>query len=132
MTGFFQRTQPFVMRVIVFALGPDVDEEPIMAVHGRIAEWLALDRDQPFTFFARGFRDQLLGPGAEIGDFPGRQNGDLVAALEASQPHREPKLHARIFIWRHVRPTGAHHRKRVDYEAANVDSGGRGGYQSEW
>ena len=116
------------MRVIVFALGPDVDKEPIMAVHGRVAERLALDRDQPFTFFAGGFRDQLLGPGAEIGDFPGRQNGDLVAALDASQPHREPKLHARIFIWRHVRSTGAHHRKRVGYEAANVNSGGRGGY----
>ena len=71
MTGCLQRSQPVVMRGIVFALGADVDEETILAVKRGIAERFAVDRDQALAFLAGGFRDQLFGPGAEIGDFWG-------------------------------------------------------------
>ena len=102
-----------------------------MAVDRRIAQRLAVDRDQALAFLAGGFRDQLLGPGAEIGDLLRRQDGHLVAAVEAGEPHRQPELHARIFMRRHVRPAGTHHRKRVFDERADVDAGGGGGHQPE-
>ena len=68
MTGILQRRQLVVMRGVVFAFGSDVDEEAVLAVHCGIAHRLAVDRDQALAFLAGGLRDQLLGPGAEIGD----------------------------------------------------------------
>ena len=68
MPGCFQRGQLRVMRRVVFAFGAKVDEEAILAVERGIAERLAVDRDQALAFLAGGFRDQLFGPGAEIGD----------------------------------------------------------------
>ena len=68
MPGRLQRLEPVVMRGVVFALGPDIDEEAVVAVKRGIAERLAVDRDQALAFLAGGFGDQLFGPGAEIGD----------------------------------------------------------------
>ena len=68
MPGCFQRGQLLVMRGVVFAFGADVDEEAILAVERGIAERFAVDRDQALAVLAGGFRDQLFGPGAEIGD----------------------------------------------------------------
>ena len=68
MPGRFQRVEPVVMRGVVFAFGPDIDEEAVVAVERGIAERFAVDRDQALAVLAGGFGDQLLGPGAEIGD----------------------------------------------------------------
>ncbi|OIQ65951.1 hypothetical protein GALL_524860 [mine drainage metagenome] len=68
MSGVFQRGKLPVMRGVVFALGAQVDEEPVVAIECRIAQWFAVDRDQALTVLAGGFGDQLLGPGAEIRD----------------------------------------------------------------
>ena len=68
MPGLFQRGELVVMAAVVFAFGAKVDEEAVVAVDGGIAERLAVDRDQALAVLAGGFRDQLLGPGAEIGD----------------------------------------------------------------
>ena len=59
------------------------------------------------------------------------QDRHLVAAFEAGDAHREPELHAGIFMRRHVRAAGAHHRKRMVDQAAHVDAGGRGRHQPE-
>ena len=55
----------------------------------------------------------------------------LVAALEAGKAHREAELHAGIFMRRHVRPAGAHHRQRMGNQAAHIDAGGGGRHQAE-
>jgi len=68
MAGRLQGLEPRIMRGVVFALGTDIDEETIVAVTSGIAERLAVDRNQALALFAGGFRDQLLGPGAEIGN----------------------------------------------------------------
>ena len=68
MTGGFQRGESLVMRGIVLAFGPDIDEEAVVAVQRGIAERFAVDRNQALAVLAGGFGDQLLGPGAEIGD----------------------------------------------------------------
>jgi len=57
-----------LMRAVAFAFGTKVDEEAIVAVERHIAQRLTVDRDQALTVLAGGFRDQLFGPGAEIGD----------------------------------------------------------------
>ncbi len=131
MSGFFQRGELVVMRGVALAFGADVDEEAVAAVDRGIAERFAVDRDQALAVLAGGFRDQLFGPGAEIGDLLRRQDGHLVAAFETGEAHGEAELHAGIFVRRHVRPAGAHHRKRVFYQGANIDAGGRGGHQPE-
>ena len=131
MPGRFERFEPVVMRGVVFAFGSDIDEEAVVAVKRGIAERLAVDRDQALAVLAGGFGDQLFGPGAEIGDLRRRGNRHLVAAFEAGEPHRQPELHARVFMWRHVGAAGAHHRKRVRDQAANVDTGGSRRHQPE-
>ena len=67
MPGLFQRGQLIVMRAVAFAFGTKVDEESIVAVERHIAQRLTVDRDQALAVLAGGFRDQLFGPGAEIG-----------------------------------------------------------------
>ena len=131
MPGRLERLEPVVMRGVVFAFGADIDEEAVVAVKRGIAERLAIDRDQALAFLAGGFGDQLFGPGAEIGDLFRRRNRHLVAAFEAGEPHRQPELHARVFMRRHVGAAGAHHRKRMRDQAANVDAGGSRRHQSE-
>ncbi len=131
MSGLFQRRQLGVMRGVVFAFGADVDEEAVVAVGCRLAERFAVDRDQALAVLAGGFGDQLLGPGAEIGDFRGRQDRHLVAAFEAGKAHGEAELHARIFMRRHVRPAGANHRERVLEQRADIDARGGGRHQPE-
>ena len=113
MPGSFQRDQRVVMLSVVFAFGAQVDEEAVIAVQGRIAKRLAVDRDQALAVLARGLRDQLFGPGAEVGDIRRRQDRHLVAALQTGEPHGEAELHAGIFVRRHIRPAGAHHGERV-------------------
>ncbi len=113
MAGSFQRGQFFLMRGVAFAFGADIDEEAIVAVDGRIAQRFAVDRNQALALLAGRFRNQLLGPRAEIGDLFRRQNGHLVATFETGEPHGEAELHARIFVRRHIRSAGAHHRERV-------------------
>ena len=131
MPGRFQRGELFVMRGVVLAFGADVDEEAIVAVQRRIAQRFAVDRDQALAFLAGGFRDQLFGPGAEIGDLRRRRDRHLVAAFETGEAHGEAKLHAGIFVRRHVGAAGAHHRKRMRDQAANIDAGGRRRHQAE-
>ena len=131
MPGRFQRGQLLVMRGVVFAFGADVDEEPVAAVERGIAERFAVDRDQALALLAGGFRDQLLGPGAEIGDLWRREDGDLVAAFEAGQPHGEAELDAGIFVRRHVGSAGANHRERMLDQGANIDPGGCRRHQPE-
>ena len=67
MPGLLQRGQFFIMRSIVFAFGPDVDEEPVQSIQRHLAKRFAVDRDQALAPLAGRFRDQLFGPGAEIG-----------------------------------------------------------------
>ena len=67
MPGLLQRGQFFIVRSIVFAFGPDVDEEPVPSIQRHLANRFAVDRDQALAFLAGGFRDQLFGPGTEIG-----------------------------------------------------------------
>ena len=131
MPGRLQRLEPVVMRGVVFAFGADIDEEAVVAVKRGIAERFAVDRDQALAVLAGGFGDQLFGPGAEIGDLLRRGDRHLVAAFEAGEPHRQPELHAGVFVRRHVGAAGAHHRERVRDQAANVDTGGRRRHQAE-
>ena len=131
MPGLFQRGQLFVMRGVAFALGSDVDEEPIAAIERGVAKRLAVDRDQALAFLAGGFGDQLFGPGAEVGDLLRRQDRHLVAAFETGKAHGEAELHAGIFVRRHIRPAGARHRKRMLDQGANIDAGGRRRHQPE-
>ena len=70
MPGFLQRGEPVVVAAVGFIFGTQVDEETIPAVDGGFAERLAVDRDQPLSVLAGGFRNQLFSPGAEIGDLP--------------------------------------------------------------
>ena len=70
MSGLLQRREPGVMPGIVLAFGAQVDEEAIVAINRGLAKRLAVDRDQSLAVLAGQFRDQLLGPGAEIGDLP--------------------------------------------------------------
>ena len=69
MAGSFKSLELLLVRSVVFVLGADIDEEAIVGVSFGITQRLAVDRDQAFALFASGFRDQLLGPGAEIGNF---------------------------------------------------------------
>ena len=69
MSGLFQRGELVVVGCVGFALGAEVDEEAIAAVSPGVAERLAIDRDQALAILAGRLRDQLFGPGAEIGDF---------------------------------------------------------------
>ena len=79
-----------------------------MAIDGGFADGLAIDRNQPFAFLPRGFRDQLLGPGAEIGDLSGRRDRHLVTAREPGQtPSRVQELRAGILMRRNVGAAGA-------------------------
>ena len=68
MPGAFQRSEFAVMGRVVFALGPDIDEEAIVAIKRGIAEWFAFDRNQAPAVLAGRLGDQLLGPGAETGN----------------------------------------------------------------
>ena len=67
-SGLFQRGEPVIVASVTFTFGAKVDEETIPAVDDGLAERLAVDRDQPLAVLAGGFRDQLFGPGAEVGD----------------------------------------------------------------
>jgi hypothetical protein len=131
MPGFLERLEPVVMRGVVFAFGADIDEEAVVAVKRGIAERLTVDRDQALAVLAGGFGDQLFGPGAEIGDLLRGGNRHLVAAFEAGEPHRQPELHAGVFMGRHIGAAGAHHRERVRDQAANVDTSGSRRHQPE-
>jgi hypothetical protein len=66
--GLFERGQLLIMRGVVLAIGADTDEEAILAIQRHIAQRFAIDRDQALAVLPSGFRDQLLGPGTEIGN----------------------------------------------------------------
>ena len=68
MSGRLKGGEFAVMRRIIFAFGPDIDEETVLAVDSGIRERFAVDRNQALAVLAGGLRDQLLGPGAKIGD----------------------------------------------------------------
>ena len=131
MPGLFQRGQLVLMRGVVFAVGADIDEEAVVAVERDVVQRLAVDRDQALAILAGGFRDQLFGPGAEIGDLLRRKDRHLVAAFEPGKAHGETELHAGIFVRRHIRPAGAHHRERVLQQRADIDARRRGRHQPE-
>ena len=130
-TSPFECGKLLVMRGVVIALHADVDEEAVVTVQRNIAQRFALDRNQALALLAGGFRDQLLGPGAEIGDLLRRQNGHLVAAFEAGQSHRKAKLHAGIFMRRHVRAARAHHVQGIVDQLAHIDAGRGGRHQTK-
>jgi hypothetical protein len=88
MPGRFERFEPVIMRCVVFAFGSDVDEEAVVAVKRGIAERLAVDRDQTLAVLAGGFRDQLLGPSAEIGGTQGLSGRVLPGARQDGRGHR--------------------------------------------
>ncbi|MFK4398646.1 hypothetical protein ABIF31_005203 [Bradyrhizobium elkanii] len=119
------------MRGVVLAIGTQVDEEAVVAVDRRLANRLALDRDQALAVLAGRFRDQLLGPGAEIGNVRRGEDRHLVAAFEPGDAHREPELHARVLLRRHVGTAGAHHGERMAEQAADVDAGSGRRHQTE-
>ena len=131
MPGLLQRGELVVMRGVVFALGAQVDEEAVVAVERGVAERFAIDRDQALAVLAGRFRDQLLGPGAEIGDLLRRQDRHLVAAFEAGEAHGKAELHAGIFVRRHVRLRRSAPSPACAEQAADVDAGGRRRHQSE-
>ncbi|MGY4314565.1 hypothetical protein ACVWW1_003892 [Bradyrhizobium sp. JR3.5] len=131
MAGGLERGELCLMRGVVLALGAQVDEEAVVAVDRGVADGFALDRDQALAVLAGRFRDQLLGPGAEIGDLGGGEDRHLVAAFEPGDAHRQPELDARVFLRRHVGAAGAHHGERMTEQAADVDACGRRRHQAE-
>ncbi len=83
MTCLFEGGELRIMGGIVLALDAQVDEEAVVAVDGDVADGLAVDGNQTLAFLAGGLSDELLGPGAKIGDLLRGEDRQLVAALEA-------------------------------------------------
>jgi hypothetical protein len=94
---------------IIFALEREIDKEPIVAIDFGPAQRLAVDWDQAFAMFAGGFREELLGPGAEAGKRGRSQHCDLVAAAGRRDAERNAKRHRRVFVRRHVGAARADH-----------------------
>jgi len=90
MAGFFQCSEFFIMRGVVFAFGPEIDEEAVVAVSPGLAERLAVDWNQALAFPCRGTRRSVARPGAEVGNLSRRKDRHLVAAFEAGQAHGKP------------------------------------------
>src|SRR3954467_6498569 len=103
MASLFDRGEPVIMVGVGLAFGSEVDEEAVVAVERGLGQRFAIDRDQPFAMLACGFRNQLFGPGAEIGDLRRRENRYLVAAFEAGVAHHKSELHGGIFMRWYVR-----------------------------
>ena len=131
MAGFLQRREFRLMRRYAFAFRAHVDEDAIVAVDHRIAERFAVNRNQAPAVLAGGFGDELFRPRAEVGNFGRRQHRHLVAALKAGATERKTKLHAGIFLRRHIGPTGANHRLCEIEQAREVDAGRRRRHQAE-
>ena len=89
-----------------------LDEETIVAVNLRHAERLAVDRDETLAVLAGRFGEQLLGPGAEIGEAGRRQDRDLVAARPRGGAEREAEHDTGILRRRHVGAARMHHHAR--------------------
>ena len=49
-----------------FVLDSHIDEESVVAIHIRRADWLPIDRDEALAVLSSRFGEELLGPGAEI------------------------------------------------------------------
>ena len=104
---------------VVFGRGAQIDEEAVVAVDGGVAERLAVDRDQALAVLAGRLGDQLLDPGAEIGDARARRGSSPCRGPRSpASAQREAELHAGIFGRRHVGAAGAHHRQRCDRGSA--------------
>src|SRR5205807_2593789 len=75
---------------------PEVDEDAVLAVVGRTAERLAVDRYDPRPLLARGFGDQLLHPRPEGGHPLGRDQRELVAAGPGERAEHGAEAKARV------------------------------------
>ena len=80
---------------------PDVDEEAVVAIHGRLADRLALHRDDALALFASALGDQLLDPVAERRYLRRRDERDLVASLGREAAHHSAEPDAGIVFDRH-------------------------------
>ena len=76
---------------IRFARQPQIDEQAIRAVDVGRAQRLGVDRDEALALLAGRFGEELLEPGAEIGDAGRGDDRDLVAArLCRARPGSSP------------------------------------------
>ena len=109
MAGRLQLRKLGLVSGIGFTIEREIDEEAIVAVKLRRAERLAVDRDETLAVLAGGLGEQLLGPGAEIGQARRRQDRHLVAARPRGSAEREAERDAGILRRRYVGTARMHH-----------------------
>ena len=98
MAGLLQRLHRLALRRIDLPVQLQIGEESVVAVAIRRGERLAGERDQSTALLAGTFRQKLLQPGAEIGDYGRGDDRHLVASeARCSDTHGDAELHARIF-----------------------------------
>ncbi len=110
----------------------EIGEHAIRAVDLRGTRRLVVDRDQAVTVLAGALGQELLQPGAHVGDRRRGDEGHLVAPEIARRDAEDgAEMHARVLQRRHAVGAGPRHRATGLEELAHVDARGGGGHQAE-
>ena len=87
----------------------DVDKHAIVTVNLRRCQFFAVHRDDAFPNFPRGLGQQLLEPGAEVGDIRRSDDRDFIAAAAGCRTQNDSQDRARIFFDGSGRSARLHH-----------------------
>src|ERR1700722_3054757 len=98
LSGLFQRVDIRVQLGVGAAVKAHVDEDSIVAIYTGRANRFAVHRNQAFAFFSGRFGDELLEPGAEIGNSGRSEQSYFVAAQSLSGAENRAQDRARIFV----------------------------------
>src|SRR5262249_60751180 len=98
MSGLLQGRDGVVLSLVGLGGEPQISKDSIVTVDRGFAKLFAVDRNDAFADFSSGFGDQLLEPGAEVGDAGRSDEGDLVAAVIRSDTKNRAKDHAGINV----------------------------------
>ena len=127
------RAEGDVARVLAWrAVYAHAHEQPIHAIPRGISERLAGDRHDAGTVLSRALGDELFDPEAERVERRGRDEGQLVPALERAVAHDEAERRCRVRDHRGcARLGGGEHRERPADDLADVLSHQRGRHHAE-
>ena len=105
---------------VAVALRAEAHEDPVVAVDVRLAEGLAVDRDDADAGLARRLGDELLEPGAERRQVWLDDEGELVAPRAGERGHGRAEDEGRVVVRVGARPVG--HEARVLEEGCEVEA----------
>ena len=131
MAGLRQLLQAGGVGGVGLAAVAHVHEHAVGAIHRHLGQRLARYGQDALAFFPGAFGNELLQPQAEVGQFVGHHQRELVAALLGQGAQGGAQRQAGVVGHRAIGPAGAHHAHGARQQLADVQAVEGGRHQAE-